>query len=85
MEPLRQTSLCDLELRDVSPVGEPRKAGVKMRVLRQPLKLVEILLSVPGEIFTREELRRRVWPIRRKVLVMLIRLSTLLSRSSGVG
>ena len=42
--------------------GELRKAGVKIRVQQQPLKLLEILLEHPGEVVTREELRGRVWP-----------------------
>jgi TolB-like protein/DNA-binding winged helix-turn-helix (wHTH) protein/Tfp pilus assembly protein PilF len=42
--------------------GEVRKAGMRIRVQQQPMKLLEILLERPGEIVTREELRRRVWP-----------------------
>src|SRR5580658_8351064 len=41
--------------------GEMRKAGLRIRVQRQPLKLLEILLEHPGEVVTREELRSRVW------------------------
>lgn len=42
--------------------GEVRKAGVRVRVQQQPMKLLEILLERPGELVTREDLRRRVWP-----------------------
>src|SRR5580692_5826300 len=42
--------------------GEVRKAGLRIRVQRQPLKLLEILLEHPGEVVTREQLRSRVWP-----------------------
>jgi len=42
--------------------GELRKAGVRIRVQQQPLRLLEILLERPGEIVTREELRSRIWP-----------------------
>src|SRR6201998_3517115 len=42
--------------------GELRKAGIKIKVQHQPLKLLEILLEHPGEIVTREELRSRIWP-----------------------
>ncbi len=42
--------------------GEVRKAGLRIRVQQQPMKLLEILLEHPGEVVTREELRRRVWP-----------------------
>ena len=42
--------------------GEVRKAGLRIRVQQQPMKLLEILLERPGEVVTREELRSRVWP-----------------------
>src|SRR5579863_6924218 len=42
--------------------GEVRKAGLRIRVQQQPLKLLEILLEHPGEVVNREELRSRVWP-----------------------
>src|SRR5215813_4676570 len=42
--------------------GELRKAGIRIKVQQQPLKLLEILLEHPGEIVTRDELRTRVWP-----------------------
>src|SRR6202161_1229182 len=41
--------------------GEVRKAGLRIRVQQQPMKLLEILLERPGEVVTREELRGRVW------------------------
>src|SRR5579862_1239431 len=42
--------------------GEVRKAGLRIRVQQQPMKLLEVLLERPGEVVTREELRSRVWP-----------------------
>ena len=42
--------------------GEVRKAGLRIRVQQQPMKLLQILLEHPGEVVTREELRSRVWP-----------------------
>jgi TolB-like protein/DNA-binding winged helix-turn-helix (wHTH) protein/Flp pilus assembly protein TadD len=42
--------------------GEVRKAGLRIRVQQQPMKLLEVLLEHPGEVITREELRSRVWP-----------------------
>jgi TolB-like protein/DNA-binding winged helix-turn-helix (wHTH) protein/Tfp pilus assembly protein PilF len=42
--------------------GEVRKAGLRIRVQHQPMKLLEMLLEHPGEVVTREELRSRVWP-----------------------
>jgi TolB-like protein/Tfp pilus assembly protein PilF len=42
--------------------GEVRKSGVRIRVQQQPIKVLEILLERPGEVVTRDDLRRRVWP-----------------------
>jgi TolB-like protein/DNA-binding winged helix-turn-helix (wHTH) protein/Tfp pilus assembly protein PilF len=42
--------------------GEVRKAGLRIKLQQQPMKLLEILLEHPGEVVTREELRSRVWP-----------------------
>src|SRR5947207_6626949 len=62
MEPLRQTSVVRFGTYEVSlQSGEVRKAGVKIRVQQQPMKLLELLLERPGEVVTREELRGRVW------------------------
>jgi DNA-binding winged helix-turn-helix (wHTH) protein len=62
MEPLRPTSVVRFGNYEVSlQSGEVRKAGLKIRVQHQPLKLLEILLERPGEVVTREELRSRVW------------------------
>jgi TolB-like protein/DNA-binding winged helix-turn-helix (wHTH) protein/Tfp pilus assembly protein PilF len=63
MEPLRQASVVRFGTYELSfQSGEVRKAGVKIRVQQQPLKLLEVLLERPGEVITREELRSRVWP-----------------------
>src|SRR5437763_6413124 len=62
MEPLRHTSVVRFGTYEVSlQSGEVRKAGVKIRVQQQPMKLLEILLERPGEVVTREGLRGRVW------------------------
>jgi len=42
--------------------GELRKQGVKVKLQEQPFLLLQILLEHPGEIVTREELQRRIWP-----------------------
>src|ERR1700746_2469692 len=42
--------------------GEVRRAGLRIRVQQQPMKLLQILLERPREVVTREELRSRVWP-----------------------
>jgi len=63
MEPLRPTSVVRFGTYEVSlQSGEVRKAGLRIRVQQQPMKLLEILLERPGEVVTREELRSRVWP-----------------------
>src|SRR5450755_2047578 len=63
MEPLGPTSVVRFGTYEVSlQSGEVRKAGLKIRVQQQPMKLLEILLERPGEVVTREELRGRVWP-----------------------
>jgi TolB-like protein/DNA-binding winged helix-turn-helix (wHTH) protein/Flp pilus assembly protein TadD len=63
MEPLRAPSVVRFGTFEVSfQSGELRRAGVKVRVQQQPMRLLEILLERPGEIITREELRSRVWP-----------------------
>src|SRR6202044_3489634 len=63
MEPLRHVFVVRFGTYEVSlQSGEVRKAGVKIRVQQQPLKLLEVLLERPGEVVTREELRSRVWP-----------------------
>ena len=63
MEPLRHTLVVRFGTFEVSlQSGELRKAGVRIRVQQQPLKLLEVLLEHPGEVITREELRSRVWP-----------------------
>jgi len=62
MEPLRPSSVVRFGTYEVSlQSGEVRKAGLRIRVQQQPLKLLEILLERPGEVVTREELRSRVW------------------------
>jgi len=62
MEPLRPNSVVRFGTYELSlQSGEVRKAGLKIRVQHQPLKLLEILLERPGEVVTREELRSRVW------------------------
>ena len=42
--------------------AELRKNGVKVKLQEQPLKVLQVLLENPGQIVSREDLRRRVWP-----------------------
>jgi TolB-like protein/DNA-binding winged helix-turn-helix (wHTH) protein/Tfp pilus assembly protein PilF len=47
----------ELDLR----TGELRKAGALINLPEQPLQVLKTLLDRPGELVTRDELRRRLW------------------------
>src|SRR5499425_2924849 len=42
--------------------AELRKNNVRVKLQEQPLKVLQALLENPGQIVSREDLRRRVWP-----------------------
>jgi len=42
--------------------GELFKGGAKIRLQQQPFQVLAILLEQAGEVVTREELQKRVWP-----------------------
>src|SRR5215471_13922833 len=42
--------------------GELRKGGLKLKLGGQPFQVLAILLERPGEVVTREELQKRLWP-----------------------
>ena len=42
--------------------GDLKKQGRRVRLQDQPLLVLQALLERPGEVVTREELRRRLWP-----------------------
>jgi TolB-like protein/DNA-binding winged helix-turn-helix (wHTH) protein/Flp pilus assembly protein TadD len=42
--------------------GELRKQGLRVRLQEQPFQLLAMLLEHPGEVVTREELQRKLWP-----------------------
>ena len=44
------------------PAGELHKGGVKLKLTGQPFQVLAILLERPGEVVTREELQKRLWP-----------------------
>ena len=46
----------DLGLREL------RKSGVRIKLQDQPFQILAMLLERPGEIVTREELQKRLWP-----------------------
>lgn len=63
MERSRHTSVVRFGTYEIDlQSGELRKAGLRIKVQQQPLKLLEILLERPGEVVTREDLRSRIWP-----------------------
>jgi Tol biopolymer transport system component/DNA-binding winged helix-turn-helix (wHTH) protein len=41
---------------------ELRKSGVRLKLQEQPFQILAMLLERPGEIVTREELQKRLWP-----------------------
>jgi DNA-binding response OmpR family regulator len=55
MEPTRHTSVVRFGAYEVCfQAGEVRRAGIRIRIQQQPMKLLEILLERPGEVVTRE-------------------------------
>src|SRR5262250_765961 len=48
----------ELDLRS----GELQKQGHKIRLEGQPVQILICLLEKPGELVTREELHRKLWP-----------------------
>jgi Tol biopolymer transport system component/DNA-binding winged helix-turn-helix (wHTH) protein len=48
---------------EVDPqAGELRRNGIKVKIQEQPYQVLSLLLERPGEVITREELKRRLWP-----------------------
>jgi TolB-like protein/DNA-binding winged helix-turn-helix (wHTH) protein len=41
--------------------GELRKRGVRIRLQEQPFQVLSVLLTRPGDLVTRDELRSRLW------------------------
>ena len=48
----------ELDLR----AGELRKHGLRVRLQEQPFQVLAMLLEHPGEVVTREELQKKLWP-----------------------
>ena len=42
--------------------GELRKGDVKLKLSEQPFSVLALLLAQPGEVVTREELQKQLWP-----------------------
>ena len=42
--------------------GELRKGGHRVRLQEQPFRILRMLLDSPGEVVSREDIRKRLWP-----------------------
>lgn len=42
--------------------GELRKGGIRIKLQVQPFQILQVLLEHAGEVVTREELQKRIWP-----------------------
>jgi TolB-like protein/DNA-binding winged helix-turn-helix (wHTH) protein/Tfp pilus assembly protein PilF len=42
--------------------GELRRRGLKVQLQQQPFQILAMLLECPGEVVTREEIQKRLWP-----------------------
>lgn len=56
--PIFQFGVFELDLR----TRELRKRGVKLRIQDQPLHILLVLLERQGEIVTRDDIQKRLWP-----------------------
>ena len=43
-------------------LGEVRKFGTRIKFGEQPLRILILLMERQGDLVTREELRRQLWP-----------------------
>ena len=42
--------------------GELRRNGIKVKIQELPFRALKLLLSRPGEVLSREEFRKALWP-----------------------
>src|SRR5262245_22126149 len=56
--PLVRFGVFELDLR----AGELRKAGVRLTLQPQSFQVLAMLVERPGELVTRDELRKQLWP-----------------------
>jgi Tol biopolymer transport system component/DNA-binding winged helix-turn-helix (wHTH) protein len=42
--------------------GELRKSGIRLKIQDRPFQILSILLEQPGQMVTREQLQKRLWP-----------------------
>lgn len=59
---LSQEILCFSDFEVDLCSGELRKHGIRIKLQVQPFHVLRILLEHPGEVVTREELQKRIWP-----------------------
>lgn len=58
-----ESSVMRFGLFEVDPrAGELRRNGIKVKLQEQPFQVLAMLLERPGEVVTREELQKRLWP-----------------------
>jgi TolB-like protein/DNA-binding winged helix-turn-helix (wHTH) protein/Tfp pilus assembly protein PilF len=57
-----QETLCFSDFEVDLRSGELRKHGIRIKLQVQPFHVLQILLEHPGEVVTREELQKRIWP-----------------------
>jgi DNA-binding winged helix-turn-helix (wHTH) protein len=59
----RSVSVIRFGLFEFDPqAGELRKQGIRVRLQGQPVEILAMLLARPGELVTREELQKKLWP-----------------------
>src|ERR1035438_6742173 len=46
---------------ELDPAGELRRAGVPMKLPPQPLRVLALLAGRPGQVVSRDEIRREIW------------------------
>src|SRR5579884_4235906 len=54
----RRFGVFEVDLR----AGELRRGGMKVKIQEQPFQVLAELLERPGQVVTREELQKRLWP-----------------------
>ena len=67
--------------------GELRRQGVQIKLQGKPLHLLAVLVENPGELVTRDELRRRLWgetfvDFERSLNIAITKLRTALGDSA---
>jgi len=58
LRPRLRFGVFELDLR----AGELRKHGLRVRLQEQPFQILALLLEHPGDVVTREELQKKLWP-----------------------